>query len=164
VADCDNSRASVFRVCDGAFVKHIATGLNGPWDVEEAEGGWLAACDGSHTVEFLGHGAAASGDEGGRPSLGKAGGGDGSRDGEFNFPVALAVVPFLGLVVRELGNRRLQVLATPDTIAMAAMSPVRVAWMAVVARAVLRRLLSLKAPGRAGAKRLRGRGHGVGSC
>jgi hypothetical protein len=85
-------------------------------------------------VEFVGASTA-----GGRPSLGKAGGGKGSGDGEFDFPVALAVVPGLGLVVREWHNRRLQVFATPDTIAMAAMSHVRVAWMAVVAQGVLRR-------------------------
>jgi hypothetical protein len=63
----------------------------------------------------------------------------GAADGEFDFPVALAVVPGLGLVVRELDGCRLQVFATPDTIAMAAMSHVRVAWMVVVARGVFRR-------------------------
>jgi hypothetical protein len=88
-------------------------------------------------VEFVGYGV--GGDGGGRPSLGKAGGGYGKGDGEFWAPTALAVVPGLGLVVREVSNRRLQVFATPDTIAMAAMSPVRVAWMAAVARGVLRR-------------------------
>ncbi len=57
---------------------------------------------------------------------------------EFNVPSALAVVPGLGLVVREANNSgRLQVFATPD--AMAAMSCTRVAWMVGVARAVLRR-------------------------
>ncbi len=63
------------------------------------------ACAGSHTVEFVcdvGYG-------GGRPSLGKAGGGAGSEDGELHGPTALAVVPGLGLVVREWDNRRLQV-------------------------------------------------------
>ncbi len=51
---------------------------------------------------------------------------------------ALAVVPGVGLVVREEGNGgRLQVFATPDTIAMASMSHVRAAWLGVVARAVL---------------------------
>ncbi len=43
------------------------------------------------------------------------------------------------VTVRELANRRLLVFGTPDAIAMAAMSPSRVAWMTVVARSVLRR-------------------------
>jgi len=89
-------------VGDGGFVRHIATGLKGPWDVEEVEGGWLVACAGSHSVEFVGDGA--GGDGGGRPSLGKAGGGCGSGVGEFDYPTALAVVPGLGLVLREVYN------------------------------------------------------------
>jgi hypothetical protein len=136
VADFWNGRASVFRVGDGGFVRHMATRLSLPWDVEEVEDGWLVACSGSHTVEFVGGGAG-----GGRPSLGKAGGGDstgeGRGGGEFVSPTALAVVPGLGLVVRDRGIRgRLQVFATPDAIAMASMSTSRVAWMGAVARAV----------------------------
>jgi hypothetical protein len=137
VADHGNDRASVFRVGDGGFVMHIATGLRYPWDVEEVEGGWLVACFGSHTVEFVGDDV--GGVDGGWPSLGKAGGGYGIGDGKFCWPTALAVVPGLGLVVPERGNGRLQVFATPNAIAMAAMSPNRVVWMAAVARAVLRR-------------------------
>jgi hypothetical protein len=138
VADL-NGRVSVFPVGDGGFVRHLATGLRarGPYDVEEVEGGWLVVCRSAHTVEFVGDGG--GGDGGGRPSLGKAGGGHGSGDGEFWCPAALAVVPGLGLVVREYGNRRLQVFATPDTIAMAAMSHMRVAWMVAAARAGLLR-------------------------
>jgi hypothetical protein len=75
----------------------MATGLSGPSDVEEVEGGWLVACDGSDTVEFVSDGV--DGDIG-RASLGKAGGGAGSGNGEFNSPVALATVPGLGLVVQ----------------------------------------------------------------
>ncbi len=137
VADTGNGRVSVFHVGDGGFVMHIATGLSCPVDVEEVEGGWLVACHVSHTVEFVGEGVA--GDGGRRPFLGNVGGVWGSGDGEFSCPSALAVVPGLGLVVREYVNERLQVFATPDTIAMAAMSPVRVAWMTAVARGVLRR-------------------------
>ncbi len=107
VADYRNGRASMLRVGDGGFVRHMAMGLSGPFDVEEVEGGWLVACWDSHTVEFVCDGV--GGDGGGRPSLGKAGGGSGSGDGEFRWPTALAVVPGLGLVVRELGNPRLQV-------------------------------------------------------
>ena len=110
------------------------------WRRWRAGHGWLVACGWSHTVEFVGDGV--GGDGGGRASLGRAGGGAGSGDGEFNYPASLTVVPDLGLVVRdsEDGNSgRLQVFATPDIIAMAAMSPNRVAWMTAVARGVLRR-------------------------
>ncbi len=140
VAEFSYARASVFRVGDGGFVRHLLTELDYcPYDVEEVEGGWLAACYGSHTVEFLSEdGPDFVGD--GWPSLGNARGGWGTRDGEFWCPTALAVVPGLGLVVREAFNDgRLQVFTTPDAIAMAAMSPCRVAWMAVVVRAALRR-------------------------
>jgi hypothetical protein len=137
VADAGNNRTSVFRVGDGVFLRHVAKGLFAPFDVEEVEGGWLVVCFASHTVEFVGDG---DGDGGARPSLGKADGDCGSGDGEFDWPTALAVVPGLGLVVRERQNERLQVFATPDTIAMAAMSCVRVAWLVAVARAVLRRV------------------------
>jgi hypothetical protein len=138
VADCLNDRASVFRVGDGGFLRHLAKGLSCPFDVEEVEGGWLVACGyPSHAVEFVGDDV--GGVDGGRSFLGKAGGGQGIGDGEFCWPTALAVVPGLGLVVRERGNGRLQVFATPDAVAMAAMSRSRVAWMGAVARAVLRR-------------------------
>jgi hypothetical protein len=116
----------------------MATGLGYPRDVEEVEGGWLVACGGSDTVEFVSDGDGG----GGWPSLGKACGGEGSEDGEFSLPTALAVVPGLGLVVRGYGNGgRVQVFATPDAIAMAAMSCMRVAWIVATARAVLRRTL-----------------------
>ncbi len=117
VADVGNDRASVFRVGDGGFVRHIATGLSHPRDVEEVEGGWLVTCADSDTVEFVGDGD--DGDGGGRPSLGKVGGGRGSGDGEFHGPAALATLPGLGLVVQDYGNRRLQVFATPEAIARA---------------------------------------------
>ncbi len=150
LADNGNDRASMFHVGDGVFLRHLhtATGLGCPHDVEEVEGGWLVVCWDSATVEFVGDGV--GGDGGGRPSLG----GHGSGDGEFDRPTALAVVPGLGLVVREVGNSRLQVFVTPDAIAMAAMSPVRVAWMTAVARGVLRRRL-VPGPARA-VKRTRG--------
>jgi hypothetical protein len=151
VADCGNDRASVFRVDDGGFVRHIATELSSPFDVEEVEGGWLVACWDLHRVEFVCDGYGGGG--GGRPSLGKADGRYGPGDGEFDCPAALAVVPGLGLVVRECIGGRLQVFATPDTIAMAAMCPVRMAWMTVVARGVLRRQSS---QGRSGAATVTG--------
>jgi hypothetical protein len=98
VADGGNDRVSVFRVEDGSFARHVATGLDRPLDVEECEGGWLVACQWSHTIEFEGGDV----DGGGvvRASLGEYG----SGDGEFDYPSALALVPGLGLVVRECWN------------------------------------------------------------
>jgi hypothetical protein len=128
VADSGNDRVSVFRVEDGSFVRHMATGLGGPWYVEECEGGWLVAYIGSHTIEIVGGADAAVR----RARLGKRG----SGDGEFSFPAALAMVPGLGLVVREEDYGRVQFFATPDTIAMASMSAARVAWMVAVARGI----------------------------
>jgi hypothetical protein len=126
-------RASVYRVgavrrLRATTKEVIATGLSRPYDVEEVEGGWLVACRAS--VEFVGGG-------GERLSLAKAG--VGHR--EIDFAVSLATVPGLGLVVREYCNGgRLQVFATPDTMAMFTnMSDIRIAWMSTVARAVFNR-------------------------
>jgi hypothetical protein len=137
VADFGNGRVCMFRVEDGSFVRHVATGLEGAWDVEECAGGWLVACGSfrSHTVSFVG-------DTGGGPvhhaRLSKAG----SGDGEFRAPSALALVPDLGLVVRERDNDgRVQFFTTPGIIAMAAMSRHRVGWMVAVARGVAARSL-----------------------
>ena len=69
VADFGNDRVSLFRVGDGSFVRHVATGLRTPRDVEECEGGWLVACVDSHTVEFVGGGVGGVG----RATLGKEG-------------------------------------------------------------------------------------------
>ena len=103
VADWYNDRVSMFRVEDGGFVRHVATGLSWPRDVEESEGGWLVACEGSHTIEYVGGGVGGGGV--GRARLGKRG----SGDGDFTLPTALALVPGLGLVVRDAGNGRFQV-------------------------------------------------------
>jgi hypothetical protein len=125
VADPSNHRVSLFRVEDGSFVRHVATGLSYPLDVEECEGGWLVACDISHTIEFVDGGGV------GRARMGSKDCGD----GVFGCPSALALVPSLGLVVRGTANGgRVQVFSTPDAIAMASMSAPRVAWMVAVAR------------------------------
>jgi hypothetical protein len=132
VADRGNERVSLFRVEDGSFVRHVATGLSFPCDVEECEGGWLVARGHpSHSIEFVDGGVDGGVARVGRARLGKCGTGD----GDFAFPSALAQVPGLGLAVRERGNEgRLQVFATPDAIAMASMSAARVGWMVAVAR------------------------------
>ena len=120
VADYWNNRASLFRVRDGGFVRHITTGLRCPFDVMEMEGGWVVACIGA--VEFVSNG-------GGREA--------GSED--VLDTCALALVPGLGLVVRESGKRRLQVFSTPDLLAMRAMSVDRVGWMIATYRAAVNR-------------------------
>ena len=64
---------------------------------------------------------------------------DGTGAREVDWPAALAWVPGLGLVVRGDCSRGLQVFATPDAVAMGAMSAVRVAWMGAVARGAVSR-------------------------
>jgi hypothetical protein len=138
VADSGNRRLCLFSVSDGRLVQLIAKGLDNPRDVEEVEGGWLVVCAFSQTVALVGDGC---GDEesGEWPYLGEVEGRRGFGDGELWVPIALAVVPGLGLVVREARNACLQVFATPDTIAMASMSTIRVAWMVATARGALHR-------------------------
>ena len=114
---------SLFREDDGALVRHLyhAARFSMPVDVQEcAEHGWAVADWCANTITFTG-------------GIGKRG----SGDGEFMHPEAVAFVPDLGLVVREFGNGgRLQFFATPDAVAMAAMSIARTSWMAAAARVV----------------------------
>jgi hypothetical protein len=138
VTDAGNHRLSMFRVEDGTFERHMATGLSGLRDVEECEGGWLVArVYPSHTIVFVGGESGDVNGGAGRARLGRKGRGD----GEFIDPSALALVPGLGLVVREDSGQRLQFFATPDAIAMASMSEHRAGWMVAVARGVRCRTL-----------------------
>ena len=138
VADWGNRRVSVFNAGDGAFDRHASTALPGPFDVEECGGGWLVACDMSNSVEFVASGGSGVGSTLGATSFGRQGEGH----SEFSWPTALALVPDLGLAVREFFNGgRLQVFAARDAIAMASMSVARTTWLACVARAVIRRTL-----------------------
>jgi hypothetical protein len=157
VADFGNNRVSMFNVEDGSFVRLVATGLASPRDVEECAGGWLVACIGSDSVEWvrdgvrdvvMGGGVESTGDgsAGGCANVNVDGGDTvgrarlGGRDSEgpvLDLPAALALVPGLGLVVREFGNEgQVRFFASPDTIAMASMSTSRVGWMVAVARAI----------------------------
>ncbi len=100
VADMWNNRVCMFRVEDGSFVRHVARGLQSPKDVEECEGGWLVTCGAPwNTIQFVDGGDVC------RARLGRSG----SGDGEFINPSPLALVPGLGLVVREILNGRFQV-------------------------------------------------------
>jgi hypothetical protein len=108
VADWGNRRVSVFNAGDGAFDRHASTELPGPFDVEDCGGGWLVACDMSNSVEFVASGATSS-------SPSSSFGRQGEGHGEFSWPTALALVPDLGLAVREFFNGgRLQVFAARD--------------------------------------------------
>jgi hypothetical protein len=140
VVDFVNDRVSLFRVEDGSFVRHVATGLKYPWDVEECEGGWLVACSSTGTIEFAST-CVGSTTPGGVGHTGRAGvGGIGNHPNKmFSIPSALALVPSQCLVVREAGNGgQLQFFATPDAVAMASMSAARVGWMSAVVRGIAR--------------------------
>ncbi len=135
VADWHNGRVSLFLVQDGSFARHVATGLCHPRDLEQSEGGWLVVCTLAHTIMFV-DGDVDGGGDGAR--LGRPGTGDGN----LLLPSAVALVPGLGMVVQDNGEGgRVQFFATPDAIAMASMSAVRVGWMVAVARGAGHRAL-----------------------
>jgi hypothetical protein len=141
VADRHNDRVSLFRTCDGAFQRHVVTGIETPYDVEECEGGWLVACGHSlHMVTFVsGHavGEGARFRPEGSSALGRRGAG---APHMFQWPSGLALAPGLGLFVREDADQgRVRCFATPDAVAMASMSRHRVAWMGCVVRGILQR-------------------------
>ena len=154
VADAGNGRVLLFRVGRrrGTFVRLAAAGLGSPMDVEGCEGGWLVACHGSSAVRFAGGGLL--GDR--VLSTGRLGvaplGFPGYGSGKLLSPIALALVPGLGLLVRDSapdgarlsggsgsGSGRVQVFAPPDVLAMCTMSPCRLGWMLSVYRACLLR-------------------------
>jgi len=124
VVDRMNNRLGVFSTSTGAFVKQLSTNVDAPCDVEEWEGGWVATYNYSHVVGVQGDGSAT------RTWLGSRG----VSDGQFDWPLALAVLPGPGLVVRD--RSRIQVFATADAVAMAGMSEARVAWMVVCGRVI----------------------------
>ena len=90
-------------------------------DVEECGSEWVVCCNGSEV--------AAVADAFADSVVVKR------RDLGFNCS-ALATVPSLGLLVAR-HDTGVQLLATPDAVAMAAMSPARVGWMQVVARGMV---------------------------
>ena len=136
--------------CSWSLVRIVSAACVWPYDVEvvkweDLECQWLVADLGRHTMDcFAGTSpcsASASGSSCDSRAVTWAGvgtmGAQGRGIGQFKFPAALALVPDLGLVVREAGNGgRVQVFATPDAIAMASMSRHRLAWMAAAARVV----------------------------
>jgi hypothetical protein len=134
VADWCNDRVSVFRVSDGAFMRHAVTEVGWPQDVEEVGRGWLTACQRSDTVEFVGHTSEVDGAGRAFVALHAATlGATGTRHGRFRIPTALALLPDGGLVVREMLGARLQVFASPDAVAMSRMSVRRLAFLLLLA-------------------------------
>lgn len=119
VADGDNGRVCRFHAADGALDGPPTRGLGFPTAIEGYQGGWLVACGGTNSVEYV------EGETHRRLSW---------AGWEFCRGAALAWVPAVGLVVREPSGR-LRVCAPRDLISIAGMSSARVAWMAAVARA-----------------------------
>lgn len=131
-----------YRVEDGVIDRKMFNAR----DVEQVEGGWLVLRSDPDAVVYQ------TSRRGGESFC--LGGKDGKEWG-MGCPTAFAVVPGLGLVVRDYGgasghlglvlrdygekNGRLQVFCTPDVISMLTMSEVRIAWMATVARGVFAR-------------------------
>jgi hypothetical protein len=127
VTSAGNSRAYIISTEDGAIRKLLASGLSGPSDVEECEGGWIVTCWSSETVEFVGN--RGSNLVSARAKLPVAPGEN------LSMPASLVVVPGLGLLVRNMCRGAVRVFWTPDMVAMGLMSPVRVAWCTAVVRA-----------------------------
>jgi hypothetical protein len=106
VVDHMNDRVCLFTTATGVYRRDIATlpdhGVVGPWDVAQCLGGWLVT-GGSDTVVRV------PTDGGGDcvQELGECG----DEEGQFRGPCALALLPSLGLVVRQLGNSKFQVFA-----------------------------------------------------
>jgi len=124
-------RVSIFGVEDGSLLRHITLQPNSgivPLHVDVEE----CVMDGGRTGVVICHlrGLVIVADEADEHT----GAVVQRRDLGFNCN-ALAWVPGLGLVVRH--NTGVQFLATPDAVAMAAMSSCKVAWMVAVCRGMV---------------------------
>jgi hypothetical protein len=138
VADTQSHRLSLFRLEDGTVSRLVQLPDACP-DVEECDGGWVAVGLSTQTLLYASSdtGASAKGAPAGDPAatvtvVGSVEGG----------PAAVAWAPGLGWFIRTFGlatclkdRGHVHVLASFDDVAMAAMTPARVAWMAAVARA-----------------------------
>lgn len=158
VSDTHNRRVSYFRVADGTLQQHLAVDIRCPYDVEECQGGWLVARLNADRIDFV---AAAPCDfklesESG-PRLPVGCGDSTSLEGpvvtmtraelgavqlEVGTPVAMSLVPDVGLFVRDYARNCLQLFLSPDVVDMACMSADRVAWMVAVVRGTMLRQAS----------------------
>ena len=66
---------------NGTFVRHLTNGVVGPYDVEECGCGWLVACGGSDSVDFVRSGANGEDGAGGVVADASCIGGDGDAGG-----------------------------------------------------------------------------------
>ncbi len=124
LANCGCACLSLFRVSDGAFVKHFALGI-GHRDVESWGDGWLTTCWRQRPIHLIEvHGD--DDDDVCHQAAWRRNGGAG--------PLMLAHLPFIGFAVRDYNSGHVQVLASQDTIAMARMSPLRVLWITTVVK------------------------------
>jgi len=126
VADFGHQRLCIFCAQDGTFLRDITLlpyePAVFPSDVEECGAEWVMCHPG---------GLVAVADNANDPGT------VARRYTVFNC-LALALVPGLGLVVRH--ETGVQFFATPDAVAMAAMSSCKVAWMAAVCRGMFSRV------------------------
>jgi hypothetical protein len=169
VSDTHNRRVSYFRVADGTLQQHLAVDIRCPYDVEECHGGWLVARLNANMIDFVTTAPSdfsLESESGPRLPVGR---GDsravrqsrslqGATRGELGSPVAMSLVPDVGLFVREYASdcQCLQLFVMPDVVAMACMSADRVAWMVAVVRGTMFRQASLAsaAPRPAGRQRV----------
>ena len=140
VADSAMDRVVVYSADDGRFLRQLGSDLPSPVDVQECAGGWIVACRSSLSLELVG----ALGSDGAHARLVSLSTHDAPRPGKLHLaPTALALLPDIGLVVRDCeASGRMwvkpcgwaRVFSTPDAVAMATMSAVRVGWMVGVVR------------------------------
>ncbi len=102
VAENENERLSMFRVSDGCFVKHIGAGVvgDGHKDVQFAPNGELLVADYENCRVCV---FSADGD-----TLLRTWGTQGTADGQFQYPTALALVDSK-LFVLDCSSARVQV-------------------------------------------------------
>ena len=137
VIDSTNRRLSVFWACNGAFHKHISTGIREMAGLEAVHDGWVVSDREDSNVWFVADdGSDCSDGSDGITTCAISVSTTGTQI-EWDRPLDIVVVPGLGLLVEEFFRRRFWCVHTPAMAAMAAMSAVRVSWMAATARAVV---------------------------
>jgi hypothetical protein len=137
VADRGTGSVCMLRVADGAFVGLQASDCCDPRDVELCgdRAGCLVACTTAGTNTTRHSDSVLHVDDTGAVCDLRL---PGSHPLLRLSPVALVHAPGLGLVVRDFRMEgRVQVFVGPSTVAQAAMSEERVAWVVAVARALL---------------------------
>jgi hypothetical protein len=99
---CEHLQDRVTRFDVGTFDALVSDVMKSPTDLEECEGGWVVAS--AFGVEFM------KPKQGSTPELVKTAWGKGR---EISLPTALAVLPGVGLIVRDSGDLQLKVFGPP---------------------------------------------------